>query len=282
MDDTQVKNREKFIHDTQKKHCRSVYIFLILCITYCLSGHYYTYIHELTTLDPVAYQLIFTSIISLVGFFAFPPLRRSTLFKSHNEAEEADNSYCLQDRPPSKIKRFWRRFNRQFDDRVAIARLIAIVLTPIAMHLLDSLFIDIYNTEPDSFGNQNNLNEQVKSSPFVLAFLWIGFSAPIVEELFFRQFIIGFLAPKLATSIIDRSHITNERLAACIKVTFWCALTLLSGLLFGLYHECHFNRIMAIYAISGTVLGVAYSIGKGRPISSIAPHSAFNIFYTLL
>lgn len=281
MDDTQVKHGEKFIQDTQNKHSLSVCIFLILYMTYNLSCYYYTYIRKLTTLDPVAYQLIFTSIISFVGFFAFPPFRRSTLFKSHNEAEEAGNSYCLQDRQPSKIKRFWRRFNRQFDDFGTILRLIAIVFTPIAMHLLDSLFIDIFNIEPDSFGNQKNLNEQVKSSSFVLAFLWIGFSAPIVEELFFRQTIIGFLTPKLATSIIGRSHITNERLAACVKLIFWCGFMILSGLLFGLYHERHFNRIMAIYAINGTVLGVAYSIGEGRPISSIAPHSTFNIVNTL-
>ena len=282
MDDTRVKHGEKFIQDTQNKHSLSVCIFLILYTTYNLSCYYYTYIRKLTNLDPVAYQLTFTSIISFVGFFAFPPLRRSTLFKSHNESEETGDSYCLQDRPPSKVKSFWRRINRKFDDPVAISRLIAIVFAPIAMHLLNSLFIDIFNIEPDSFGNQKNLNEQVKSSSFVLAFLWIGFSAPIVEELFFRQIIIGFLAPKLATSVIGRSHITNERLAACVRLIFWCGFMVLSGLLFGLYHERHFNRIMAIYAINGTVLGIAYSAGKGRPISSIAPHSAFNIFFTHL
>lgn len=184
MDGTQVKYGEKFIQDAQKKRSLSVYIFFTLCITYCLSCYYYTYIRKLTTLDPVAYQLIFTSIISFVGFFAFPPLRRSTLFKSQNGAKEADASYCLQDRPSFRIKRFLRRFNRQFDDPVAISRLIAIALTPIVIHLLDSLFIDIFNLKPDSFGNQQNLDEQVKSSSFVLAFLWIGFSAPIAEELF--------------------------------------------------------------------------------------------------
>ena len=282
MDDTQVKHGEKFIQDVQKKHAFSVCIFLILCITYYLSSYYYTYICKLTMLDPVAYQLIFTSTISFVGFFAFPPFQRNTSFKSQKKATEVDTSYCVQDRQPSNIKRFWRRFNRLFDDFDVILCLCTIALTPVIIHLLDSLFINIFNLKPNSFGNQQNLNEQIKSSSFVLAFLWIGFSAPIVEELFFRQIIIGFLSPRLATSIIDCSRITNERLAACIRLFFWCGFILLSGLLFGLYHERHFNRIMAIYAIDGTVLGVAYFIGKGRPISSIAPHIIFNIFYTLL
>lgn len=191
MDDTQVKHGEKFIQDVQKKHSFSVCIFLILCITYYLSSYYYTYICKLTMLDPVAYQLIFTSTISFVGFFAFPPFQRNTSFKSQKKATEVDTSYCVQDRQPSNIKRFWRRFNRLFDDFDVILCLCTIALTPVIIHLLDSLFINIFNLKPNSFGNQQNLNEQIKSSSFVLAFLWIGFSAPIVEELFLDKSLLA-------------------------------------------------------------------------------------------
>lgn len=234
------------------------------------------YINNFTKLGTVSFQLAFTSVIAITGIFTFPIREHLAPFKQENDPKGGDPANHVVNKANDGVGRFCDRLKEELNrdlTRLLLGVIFAVILVPAT----SCIFTNVLNIDPTSSTNQKRLDEDEKSNPSILFFLWTGLSAPIAEELLFRQLFIG----TFFSLVIGCNYVASCRMVLRVKWLMLGGLVLLSGLLFGLYHEPSFNGVMMYYAIVGVILSLAYVIGRRNFFSSLIPHCIINIMNVL-
>ena len=265
----------ELVQSTFKGHHRQVcvIIFIVLNITYVTLPRY---INISTKLSAVIFQLFFTSVMAFVGFFAFSVHEHLAPFKSRESCEGVDLSNHAVSKVDDGVGKFCLALKKALN--CDLARLILGVAFGVAfLYLTSYIFRDVLDVNPKSSNNQRSLDVYNEPNLIALFLLWTGLSAPIVEELLFRHFLIGVIY----SAITECKYVATCRMASLVKGVALSVLVLLSGFSFGLYHELALNGHMMSYATKGVVLGLAYIIGKRNLFSSLLPHCIFNILIVI-
>lgn len=258
-----ARHHEEFIQSTLKQPFRLAFIIILIVLdrVYSWLPGFVPFISKLAPRDAATYGLIFTILISLAGFCAFPP---KWISRTSGDAEERCDKSIFH-RPNEGCERLALT--------VELAFACAIIMGAISWFFTTHLHTSIASSE-----NQQNLTTQRQSNP-LMYFPQTLFFAPIAEELIFRHFLIGFITSRLINRIASSKSSSVQQKIPLLKSSIPCICILLSGILFGLSHERNFNFIMAGYATHGVILGFAYYIGKGHVIHSILPHMLYNLIF---
>ena len=258
-----ARHHEEFIQSILKQPFRPAFIIIIIVLdrAYSWLPGFVTFISKLAARDAATYGLIFTILISLAGFCAFPQMWPSRIVEPRKEQNNSDIRSMLKE---------------------LFKQILVLVILPLAvayvMHEVNLFFKCYFDTNLASSDNQNNLNKE-KESNSLASLLWIGIFGPISEELLFRQLIIGFFTSRLINRIALIKSSVVQQTIPLLKSAIVFVSIFLSGMSFGLSHDEHFNFIMAGYATFGVILGFAYYIGKGHVIHSILPHMLYNLIF---
>ncbi len=143
----------------------------------------------------------------------------------------------------------WKQFTLWVLGGMVVSVIIYIPLYPLGLHLRATIFswLPEWYFNP-SFGTDNT---QLIAQMFLLAILIDGFVGPIVEELFFR----GYLLPRMA------------------YLKSWAPI--LNGVMFGLYHFWQPHNLIAVCAM-GVIL--SWIVWKTKNVYlGIAIHCAMNV-----
>ena len=155
-------------------------------------------------------------------------------------------------------RRAWQHKTRSFT--IVVGGYLGILALTVAVGYLTQYLFDYFGVAPAEPQNTGELSQPRASLvQLILPMVYIGIVAPIVEELFFRQFLIGSLGKHAPT---------------------WMSLVV-SSVLFGMFHIYSLVASEWINAISFTAtglgLGLVYVLSGRNVVLSSLLHIANNL-----